>query len=213
MLATTLSIKTQIFRDDDDETLAAAKLGWAIGGSGAADVGADAPDTLKPGLFVGQGLGNLPEAFYWLRPLAIMGELEGALAARHGTVTNMSMNAATGIVGPQATRITDHLHWGVAFSYSTHYLQDWGPHWPYQHEPLNQFVPVIELAFDSGVGSVTTGTVNPGLAYVAERYQVLGEASLPVNSATGHNVGFQVQLTLFIDDLVPALFGTPLFGQ
>jgi hypothetical protein len=211
MTATTLSVKTQVLRDDDRETLAAVKLGWAIGGSGAADVGANAPDILKPGVFFGQGLGNLPQALYWLRPLAVMGAVEGAFATRHGTVTNMGTILGTGLVGPQATRETDHLHWGMAFSYSTHYVQDWGPHWPYQHEPLNQFVPVMELAFDSGVGTVTTGTVNPGLAYVAERYQVLGEASLPINGATGHNVGFQAQLTLFIDDLMPSLFGKPVF--
>ena len=45
----------------------AASLTWGIGHSGAQGVGANAPDTIKPGIFFGQGFGDLPESLLWLR--------------------------------------------------------------------------------------------------------------------------------------------------
>jgi hypothetical protein len=44
---------------------------------------------------------------------------------------------------------------------------------------VNQFIPLVEFAFDmpmphEGKG---TGTVNPGMAYVSEKWQLLAEAT------------------------------------
>jgi hypothetical protein len=53
-------------------------------------------------------------------------------------------------------------------------------------------------------------TMNPGLSYVAETWQVAAEAIVPLNSEGGRSVGGRAQLLLFLDDLLPSLFGRPL---
>jgi hypothetical protein len=52
--------------------------------------------------------------------------------------------------------------------------------------------------------------VNPGFAYVAVTWQVAAEVVVPVNGAGGSGVGFRAQLMLFLDDLIPSVFGKPL---
>ena len=55
--------------------------------------------------------------------------------------------------------------------------------------------------------------MNPGLVYVGDKYQIGAEAILPLNSAAGHSTGVRAQLLLFTDDLLPSLFGQPVFGK
>jgi hypothetical protein len=211
--AVTLSLKSQILRDDDDESLATLGLGWSVGHSGAKGIGADATNSFNPGVSVGQGFGNLPQYLFFLRPVAVTGAIEAALPISRRSAMNLAVDPASGGLFPQESPATDRLHWGFAISYSTHYIQDWGPHWPYQHEPLNQFVPLVEFSFDSANHAATTGTANPGLVYVGECFQFLVEASLPLNQATGRTVGAQMQLTWFLDELLPALFEKPLLSR
>jgi hypothetical protein len=52
--------------------------------------------------------------------------------------------------------------------------------------------------------------VNPGFAYVAVTWQVAAEVVVPMNAAGGSGVGFRAQLMLFLDDLIPSVFGKPL---
>jgi len=58
-------------------------------------------------------------------------------------------------------------------------------------------------------GESTTGTINPGIIYVAKTYQFGVEAILPVNRA-GDGVGVIGQLDLYLDDLFPKSIGKPL---
>jgi hypothetical protein len=44
-------------------------------------------------------------------------------------------------------------------------------------------------------------------------WQVAVEAVVPLNDASGRHVGARTQLLLFLDDLVPALFGKPLLSR
>ena len=53
--------------------------------------------------------------------------------------------------------------------------------------------------------------MNPGLAYVAGTWQVAAEAVVPLNSEGGRRIGVRAHLFLFLDDLMPAVFGKPLF--
>jgi hypothetical protein len=63
-------------------------------------------------------------------------------------------------------------------------------------------------------GSGKTGiTVLPGIAYIGETYQVAAELIVPLNREAGRGAGFKVNLLLFIDDLVPSIFGKPVFGE
>jgi hypothetical protein len=48
------------------------------------------------------------------------------------------------------------------------------------------------------------------LSYVAVSWQIAVEAIVPLNSSAGRNVGARAQMLLFLDDLIPSVFGKPL---
>jgi hypothetical protein len=58
----------------------------------------------------------------------------------------------------------------------------------------------------------TTGTLNPGLVYLADKYQLGVEAIIPVNRASGDNVGVIGNIHFFLEDILPHSLGRPLFG-
>jgi hypothetical protein len=211
--STDLTLKAEVYRNDLHETLVAASVTWGIGGSGAKGVGANAPDTIEPGIFFGKGLGDLPDQLAWLRPFG----LTGAIVAEHplrATSTNLAPDPVTGALGPVTTSAVDRLHWGFSIQYSTLYLTDrFTPGRLPKSEPVHQFVPLVEFDFDSARGQKTAATMNPGLAYVSGTWQIALEAIVPINSEAGHGVGGRAQLLLFLDDLAPSLFGKPLLTR
>jgi hypothetical protein len=82
-----------------------------------------------------------------------------------------------------------------------------------KQEPLNQLVPLVEFSFVSPRGEKTAATMNPGLSYVAVTWQVAAEAIVPLNTEAGRGIGGRAQLLLFLDDLIPSLFGKPLLSR
>jgi hypothetical protein len=163
-------------------------------------------------VFFGKGFGDLPDGLSWLRPFGVT----GAVVLEHPTgsiSTNLGFDPVTGQLGPMLTRSVDILHWGFAIEFSTLYLTSRFTGRPPKEEPLNQFVPLVEFAFDSSSGTKSIATMNPGLSYVAAGWQVAVEAIVPLNSVSGHGVGGRTQLLLFLDDLAPALFGKPLLSR
>ncbi len=207
---TNLGIKWEVYRDNPHEALISANLAWGIGNSGAQGVNANAPHTIKPGLFLGKGFADLPDS--WLRPFAVT----GAFVLEHPTgsvSTNLGIDPITGQLGPMLTRNVDILHWGFAVEFSTLYLTSRFTGGPPKEEPFNQWVPLVEFAFDSSRGTKSTATMNPGLSYVAVTWQIAIEAIVPLNGASGHHIGGRAQLLLFLDDLAPSLFGKPLLSR
>lgn len=205
---TTLTLKGLVYKNEQHEFMLSAGLSWAMGGSGARGIGAGGPDTIQPGLFFGKGFGDLPSELAWLRPFGV----SGAVAV------HVPLNSVSTIVGlneshqlvPMLNQNVETLHWGFSFQYSTYYLTPRFTGGPPKQEPVNQFIPLVELAFETPRGQKTAGTINPGLAYVGSTFQVAGEAIVPLNSEGGHHVGFRAQILLFLDDLAPQLFGKPL---
>ena len=63
------------------------------------------------------------------------------------------------------------------------------------------------------VGSFLLSTVNPGVIWSGKYFQMGAEAVIPINSRTGNDVGFIVQLHFYLDDLFPHSLGRPLFGE
>ena len=106
------------------------------------------------------------------------------------------------------------LSWGITLKYNLQYLQafvkDVG-----LGTPFNRMIPVVELALHTclnrGCGGQTTGTVNPGLIWFGKYLQLGVEATIPINSRTGKNVGVLGLVHFFIDDLFPHSLGRPLF--
>jgi hypothetical protein len=210
---TNLTIKGEVYRDNLHETLVSAGVAWGIGHSGAQGVEANAPDLVRPGIFFGKGFGDLPDSLAWLRPFGIT----GAVTLEHpmtGSSINFGIDDQTGRLSPMLTRNVDTLHWGVALEFSTLYLTNrFTPGRLPKQEPLNQLVPLIEFSFNSPRGEKTSATMNPGLSYVAVTWQVAVEAIVPLNTEGGRSVGARAQLLLFLDDLIPSLFGKPLLSR
>ena len=72
---TDIGIKGEIFRNNEHEALVSGGVAWGIGHSAAAEVGADEPNSIQPGLFFGKGFGDLPDWLAWARPFAITGAI------------------------------------------------------------------------------------------------------------------------------------------
>jgi len=210
---TNLTIKGEVYRNDLHETLVSAGLSWGIAHSGAQGIGANAPDLISPGIFFGKSLGDLPDSLAWLRPFGIT----GAVSLEHpmtGTAINFGIDEQTGQLSPMVTRKVDTLHWGFAVEFSTLYLTSrFAPGKLPKQEPLNQLVPLVEFSFVSPRGEKTAATMNPGLSYVAVTWQVAAEAIVPLNTEAGRGIGGRAQLLLFLDDLIPSLFGKPLLSR
>jgi hypothetical protein len=200
----------QLLKDSTHEFAAMASLGVEWGGSGAASVGADRFTTYTPTLNFGKGFGDLPDSAGWLRAFAVTGTIGYAIPGSSSTAT----------ADPDTGDITvDHnpgvLQWGGTLQYSMPYLKsaviDLG-----LPDFVNHLIPIVEAQFSTPVwntidsGTKTTGTVNPGVIYVGNTYQIGVEAIVPINRDSGSNIGVIGQLHLYLDDIFPNSIGRPL---
>jgi hypothetical protein len=145
----------------------------------------------------------------FLRPLAVTGQLG---------VSIPSSSKSTTINEDGDVSVEQHpnfLQWGFAFEYSLIYLQsnvkDVG-----LPAPFNRMVAVVELPMSTGLNrgaSGTTGTVNPGIIWSGQYVQLAIEAQIPINSRSGHGVGWIAQVHFYLDDIFPSSIGKPLFGR
>jgi hypothetical protein len=60
---------------------------------------------------------------------------------------------------------------------------------------------------------LTSALASPGIAYAGQNYQIAAEVIVPLNRSAGRNAGVIVKLLLFLDDLVPSIFGKPLLWE
>jgi hypothetical protein len=188
-----VGMKYLLFRHDPSETLISIGLNWEIGGVGSSKIDAASFSTLSPAVFFGQGLGNLPEAVSWLRPLAVTGTV-GADVPTSGGEGN-------------------HLTYGFTIQYSLPYLQSYVKDIGLP-APFNRMIPLVEFAFDTPLNGPdkgpTTGTINPGVIWVGQFFQIGAEAIVPMNGASGRTIGVRALLDIFLDDLFPKVF-KPIF--
>ena len=200
--------KYQFFKSDPHETILSLGLDAEIGGTGRKAVGADSFTTFTPALFYGKGFGDLPGSLDFLKPFAVTGVLGVALPTR-------SKNVIVTDDEEEIERNPHVLQWGFAVEYSIPYLQSFVKDVGLP-APFNRMIPVVELSFqtplDRGQGGKTTGTVNPGILWTGQFVQLGVEAIIPINNRTGKNVGVIGQLHFYLDDLLPKIFGRPLFG-
>ncbi len=185
-----LSAKYVFFKSDAHETILSLGFSWEIGGAGQKSGGAESFSTISPALFFGKGLGDLPDALAYLRPLAITGVF-GA---------EIPLTSAEG----------NSLTYGVAIEYSLPYLQQFVKDVGIP-PAVGRIFPIVELLFSTPLdGGKTTGTVNPGLIWAGKYIEVGIEAVIPINSETGKNVGVRALFHVFLDDLFPTVF-RPIF--
>ena len=191
-----ITAKDELWWNDDHEAIVAVGLVAGLGGTGSRAVGRDSFTTLAPTLYFGKGFGDLPDKLGPLQPFALTGTIDNGFVS----------------TGPGP----NFFDWGFALEYSLPYLeqhvQDTGlPH------PFRDMIPLVEFAMSTqenrpGRG-VTTGTINPGVLYENDYFQLGAEANIPVNRASGLHVGVTIQMWIYIDDIFPRTFGHPLFGE
>jgi hypothetical protein len=199
------SFKFQFLTDPADEFVMSASLDVDWGGTGDKAV-AESFSTLTPTLFIGKGFGFMPESLKYLKPLAITGQVGYAVPTQSSSFDDgeMELNAQSVV-------------WGGSIQYSMPYLksavEDVG-----LPDFVNRLIPLVEWNlstdtsnFESGEER-TTGTINPGVIYVGDKYQISGEAIIPINRASGDGVGGMGQLHLYLDDIFPKTYGQPLFS-
>ena len=196
-----LNVLYGFFENDKHEAITSLGLTWDIGGSGRKSLGNDSFSTFTPTFYFGKGFGDLPDSLPFLRPFAITGTLGLGIPTSSGNQSDPHPNT---------------LEWGLALEYSLIYLQehvkDIGLRAPFDH-----LIPLVEFSMSTplnrGVNELTTGTVNPGVIWSGQYFQVGIEAMIPVNGHTGHNVGVIAQIHFYLDDLLPKVFSKPLFGR
>jgi hypothetical protein len=185
--------------------------GHGAGETGSRAVGADAFTTLTPTWLVGKGFGSLPESMKLLRPFGVTALLGYSVPTESTSAFDLGSGVLT------ATRNPQFLGWGGSLQYSMPYLkahvEDFG--FP---GIVNHLVPLIELNLETQTSNFdgrepTTGTVNPGVFYTTDKYQLGAEAIIPVNRASGDGVGVIGNLHLYLEDISPhTLLGRPLLG-
>ena len=186
------------------------------GGTGAANVGAEAFNTYVPNIYFGKGLGDLPDTLSWIRPVAITGQVGYAIPGRNFTTT-FGIDPDTGNQTVDTEFHPRVLNWGGTIQYSMPYLKsaviDLG-----LPDFINRFIPLVEATLQTPVantftsGTQTTGTINPGFIWVGNTFQIGIEALIPINRQSGTNVGVIAQLHLYLDDIDPRGIGKPIFG-
>ncbi len=203
------SFKYQFVRDDSRELAMSVSLDADWGGTGSSAIDAEPFTTLTPTLFVGKGIGFMPAPL--LKPFAITAQVGYAIPTKSST---NAPDEETGLI--DTTPNPSSVVWGGTLQYSMPYLKasvrDFGlPGF------INHLIPLVELNLSSEVSNFdgeerTTGTVNPGIIYVADKFQLAAEAIIPINRASGDDIGVVGQLHFYLDDIFPHSLGKPLFG-
>jgi hypothetical protein len=160
------------------------------------------PNMYSPVLDVGLGLGALPQSMNLLRPFAITGEIS-------------TTTPGQAVWGDEMFPTT--FNWGFSLQYSLPYynsnVSEIG------NDFFKHLIPTVEFAFSTPTAHAeegtwrTTGTIQPGVVYMADKWQIAVEAVIPVNGPSGHGAGVVASLDLFLDDIFPNTIGKPIFSK
>jgi len=211
------TFKYRVYRNPEHEFVMSVGLSVEWGGTGGKSVGADPFNTYTPNVYFGKGLGDLPDTLSWVRPVAITGQVGYAIPGRNSTTT-LGIDPDSGLATVDTEFHPRVLNWGATIQYSMPYLKsavvDLG-----LPDFINHLIPLVEANLQTPVantltsGTTTTGTINPGVIWVGNTFQIGIEALIPVNRQSGTNVGVIAQLHLFLDDIDPHGIGKPIFGN
>src|ERR1700726_430735 len=210
------TFKYRVFKSPEHEFVMSVGLSIEWGGTGAESVGAESFNHYTPNFYFGKGLGDLPDTLSWIRPVAITGQVGYSIPGRNSTTT-FGIDPDTGNPTTDTQFHPRVLNWGGTIQYSMPYLKsaviDLGlPSF------IDHLIPLVEATMQTPVantfssGTMTTGTINPGVIWVGNTFQIGIEALIPVNRQSGTNVGVIAPLHLYLDDIDPRGIGKPIFG-
>jgi hypothetical protein len=192
-------LQYQLFINGPHEAmgLVGLNVNWGNVGNVRA-VGAPDFTTVSPTFDFGKGFGDLPDSLPWLRPFAVTGNLSFDFPTK---------TESEGVPNP------NNFNYGFAVEYSLeylqHYVRDVG-----LRAPFDRLIPLVEFALTTplnrGQGGMTTGTVQPGLIWAGQKFQLGAEMIIPTNGLSGHGIGGVFQLHFYLDDLFPNSIGKPI---
>lgn len=210
------TFKYRVIKDPAHEFVMSVGLSIEWNGTGSDSVGAEPFNTYAPTIWFGKGFGDLSDTLSWLRPVAVTGQVGYAIPGRRSTAT-FGFDPDTGEKTADTEFNARVLNWGATIQYSMPYLKsaviDLG-----LPEFVNHLIPLVEANLLTPVsntltsGTKTTGTINPGVLWVSNKFQIGVEALIPINRQSGTNVGVIAQLHLYLDDIDPHGIGRPIFG-
>ena len=211
------TFKYRVFKNPEHEFVLSAGLSVEWGGTGAKSLGADPFNTYTPTVYFGKGFGDLPDTLSWVRPVALTGQIGYSIPGRNAT-TAVGVDPDTGSPTLDTEFNPRVLNWGATIQYSMPYLKsavvDLG-----LPDFINHLIPLVEAVMQTPVGNTftsgtaTTGTINPGVIWIGNTFQVGIEALIPINRQSGTNVGVIAQLHFFLDNIDPHGIGKPIFGN
>jgi hypothetical protein len=193
--------KYQFFCIPQLEFMGSAGFDISWGGS-ATGAQTGSPNMYSPVLDVGLGLGALPSSLNFLRPFAVTGEIS---------------TTTPGQAVWDGDQFATSFNWGFTLQYSLPYFNSHIGE--IDNDLFNHLIPIVEVAFSTPTANAapgtwgTTGTIQPGVVYMTDKWQIAIEAAIPVNSASGHGAGVIAQLDLFLDDIFADSLGKPIFSQ
>jgi hypothetical protein len=184
----------------------AASYEWAHTGSPqSASLAPDPFSTVIGKLFIGKGFGDA--SIDGLRPFAITAEFDASIPMTTAN-SDGSLNSRT-------------IAYGATLQYSLLYRNSHVQEVP---ELFRRLIPAFEVVFTTPVSNIplpdpsqfppntTTGVFGPSLYYIGNFFEVGVMAQIPINSASGRNVGVAAIVDFFLDDIAPNSIGKPLFG-
>lgn len=196
-----VTAKYNFFTNAAHELILSAGLETEIGGSGSKHI-ADSYTTFTPTFYFGKGLGDLPDSLALLKPLAVTG------AVGYSVPSSSYSFDSTG-----SRNYHEHtVRYGGAIEYSLSYLQA-NVHDYSLPDFVNRLTPLVEVAIDKPTvnsDQATTGTINPGVIWQGDAWQIGAEAVLPINHSSGTGVGGVIQIHFYLDDILPNTLGKPL---
>ncbi len=173
-------------------------ISWAGTGTGI-NAASGRENSYSPLVAAGLGFGSLPKSLNYLRPFAITAEFS---------------TSAPGYNWVNGTPYVTTFNWGFTLQYSLPYFNAHVA--AIDNDVLKHLVPVAEFAFQTPIhnggaaGQLTTGYFQPGVVYIADKWQVAVEAMVPMTGATGHGVGVIGALDFYLDD-IPGRIDEPIF--
>jgi hypothetical protein len=259
------TFKYQFLTDKSAELVLSAGLLVDWGGTGDRASGAPRYTTLNPMLWLGKGLGDLPDELAFARPVAVTAQFGVRLPtwSRTVSVSDTGMSPVGADMSGMWNMVTDmscldmpspftfgaHMNMtsvnqcrhSPTFVYGASIQYDFAYGRKDDAGILKGLIPLVEAQFrtpTSGVAStswpsfrgvlvypgvqafdttaisaVTVGTINPGLIYMKDSWQIGAEAIIPINRYSGRSVGWMVSLDFYLNKIFPDTLGRPLFGD
>lgn len=190
--------------DPEHEFMLAFGVTREFGRTGTTHLDEAAYGATTPTLYFGKGFGDLPAD--WLRPVAITGTFGYSVSDKG---LKRVPDSESGFNLGAENRWQGRLSLQYSLPYLQSQVRDVGlPEWMGRLTPLMEFSWSSPATAPSGLG--TQLMLAPGVVYAGGWYQLGIEALVPLNRATGRNVGVIAQLHLYFDDLLPNSLGKPL---